>query len=166
MLPSLLIPFQPWPWVVWFWLCKGTPTVGMSIDTCNSETEISIKGTGYMQCTAVVVYQHTFCNLYTLVMLPLRHAASLLPPSFHPAGLDDVECFSFTANHTPPPSLHLFLPLTVVQHCAIFCTSSCLIYSFTLQWTNNVVQDVILPIIPLAVCLSEWLWYVRWSRLN
>lgn len=59
----------------------------MSIDTDNSETHISIKCSGYMQCTVVVVYQHTFCNLYTLVMLPLRHAASLLPPSFCPAGL-------------------------------------------------------------------------------
>lgn len=80
-----------------------------------------------MQCTVVVVYQHTFCNLYTLVMLPLRHAALLLPPSFRPAGL--------LLQATPHTQffLHLCLPLTMVQHCAIYCTSSCLIYSFTLQ---------------------------------
>lgn len=64
-----------------------------------------------MLLTAVVLHQHTFCNLYTLVMLPLRHAALLLPPSFRPAGLDDVDYFSdfYYKSHSTRSHLSTFV---------------------------------------------------------
>lgn len=86
-----------------------------SIDTEDSEKHKSIEGSGYMQFTVVVVHQHTFCNLSTLlVMLPLRHAASLLPPSFRPAGLDRVDYFSDF--YYKPYSTPTFPPLSIPYH--------------------------------------------------
>lgn len=86
-------------------------TVDQSIDADNSEKHKWTEGRGSMQCTVVVAHQHTFCNLYTLVMLPLRHAASLLPPSLFPSVLLDLTILTiFQTSHSTPtfPPLSLY----------------------------------------------------------
>lgn len=81
-----------------------------------------------MQCTVVVVHQHTFYNLYTLVMLPLRHAALFLPPSFRPAGL----------------------LLQATPHPLFFFTSAC-----HWQWCNTVPSIVHLHVLFIPLHFSE-----------